>query len=270
MNWNASSDSGIGHGWETKGNLYDGLGNGLPPSDKGQGEYDDYDQWFQTVMPGKDPMATGLDWNTWHGKPYVYPEYYHPTAWLGRQGVAHLESFAREQQEAHLAGQEASPFFLKWSAHRPHSPYDPPARLLNASYARDTFPKIRLCAPDGKTSDPTCWDDRFYGGDGHPEGCGPTTDAWCGHMPENETVVSRHAYYASLEFVDEQVGSILDTLEKTGLINNTFVLWTADHGDGQGTHNHWRKGYPYEFSAHVPLMVRWPDDENLVGGAGSA
>ena len=89
-------------------------------------------------------------------------------------------------------------------------------------------------------------------------------------MPENETVVSRHAYYASLEFVDEQVGSILDTLEKTGLINNTFIFWTADHGDGQGTHNHWRKGYPYEFSAHVPLMVRWPDDENLVGSAGSA
>ena len=50
------------------------------------GEYDQYDQWFQTQKPGADPQATldGLDgdgWNGWHGRPYVYEEYYHPTAW---------------------------------------------------------------------------------------------------------------------------------------------------------------------------------------------
>jgi len=42
-------------------------------------------------------------------------------------------------------------------------------------------------------------------------------------------------------------------------LENTFILWTADHGDGQSDHWHWRKGYPYEFSAHVPMIIRWPE-----------
>jgi len=36
-------------------------------------------------------------------------------------------------------------------------------------------------------------------------------------------------------------------------------LWTSDHGDGQGDMFHWRKGYPYEFSAHIPMLLRWPE-----------
>ena len=36
---------------------------------------------------------------------------------------------------------------------------------------------------------------------------------------------------------------------------NTFILFTADHGDGQGDHYHWRKGFPYEFSSHIPMIL---------------
>ena len=51
----------------------------------------------------------------------------------------------------------------------------------------------------------------------------------------------------------------MSTLKEQNLLENTFVFFTSDHGDGQGTHHHWRKGYPYEFSAHVPLVMRWPE-----------
>jgi len=64
--WNATTNEGIAHGFKTR-SIYDGLGNGLPSSNDTNG-FDTYDQWFQKQMPGKDPMATGLDWNTWHGK----------------------------------------------------------------------------------------------------------------------------------------------------------------------------------------------------------
>lgn len=37
------------------------------------------------------------------------------------------------------------------------------------------------------------------------------------------------------------------------------MIWLSDHGDGQGDHYLWRKGYPYECSSHVPLIVRWPE-----------
>ena len=71
--WNATSDSGVAHGYaETV--LYDGLGSWDAKSPHHwNGEYDNYDRYFQSVMPGKDPQATldGLDgngWNTWHGR----------------------------------------------------------------------------------------------------------------------------------------------------------------------------------------------------------
>ena len=47
-------------------------------------------------------------------------------------------------------------------------------------------------------------------------------------------------------------------LTETEMLEHTYILWSADHGDGQEDHYHWRKGFPYEFSAHVPLLFRWP------------
>ena len=83
-------------------------------------------------------------------------------------------------------------------------------------------------------------------------------------MPTVNATVSRRAYYASIAFVDEQVGAIYQVLKNTSLLENTYIIWSADHGDGQGDHYHWRKGYPYEFSAHVPFLLRWPTSANDV------
>lgn len=192
--------------------------------------FDDYDQWFQKLMPGKNPLATGLDWNTWHGKAYIYDEYYHPTAWLGRRVSNFILNYS-----------DPRPFFIKASFHRPHSPYDPPARVLNATLAADLPPMVV-----GKG-----WDEKF-------RNCGGGKDAWCGQKPADQTEMSRRCYHASVSFVDEHVGVILSALKKKNLFENTFILFTADHGDGQSDHWHWRKGYPYEFSSHVPMIVRWP------------
>ena len=260
--WNATSDSGISHGY-LQTTLYDGLGSWKPGKtpQSWDGEYDDYDRWFAAQMPGKDPSATldGLDgdgWNGWHGRAFVYEERLHPTAWVGARAVAFLK--------AHNASADP-PFLLKVSFHRPHSPYDPPQRLLDAIRAADLHPMAR-CAPvelGGGSSSPssTCWSERFRGNvsAGDPPGCEVTPDAWCGAMPDGAGTLGRRAYLASVAFVDEQVGHIYDALVTTSLLETTFVLWTSDHGDGQGDHYHWRKGYPYEFSAHVPMLLRWPD-----------
>ena len=81
-------------------------------------------------------------------------------------------------------------------------------------------------------------------------------------MPEGDAILARRSYRASVMFVDEQIGKILDALDARGLSNSTTVLFTADHGDGQGDHNLWRKGYPYELSSHVPFLLRWPSSRN--------
>lgn len=71
------------------------------------------------------------------------------------------------------------------SFHRPHSPYDPPARVLNAT-TEAMLPTVQL-AEDG-------WDSVFHGGEGYPPGCGPKdAQAWCGLMPAAEQQLGRRS-----------------------------------------------------------------------------
>ena len=63
---------------------------------------------------------------------------------------------------------------------------------------------------------------------------------------------ARHAYYGMVSFVDSKVGTLLDTLEKIGVLDNTVVVFTADHGDMLGERGMWYKFNPYEQS-----MTSW-------------
>ncbi len=67
------------------------------------------------------------------------------------------------------------------------------------------------------------WDLVFNGQPGSPPGC-MGTDAWCGEMPEALTNVSRRAYYANIQFVDEWIGNIIQALNETGQLNNTLYV----------------------------------------------
>mmetsp|Transcript_34311 Transcript_34311/g.80244 ORF Transcript_34311/g.80244 Transcript_34311/m.80244 type:complete len:582 (+) Transcript_34311:104-1849(+) len=256
--WNHTADAGVPHGFQHT-LVYDGLDGFRHGS--ATNENDDYDKWFREEMPGADPTPTprGYDrWNGWRARAYQYSEELHPTAWTGRAAVKFLRDYI------HNGTVEKPPFLLKVSFHRPHSPYDPPQRLLDMVSEED-LPPMHLCraAQEGKlvenVSPGDAWCLRFRGEHGDPAGCGPTSvDAWCGKMPDEEVKKTRRAYLASLRFVDEQIGLILGELRHGGLLENTWILFTSDHGDGQGDMYHWRKGYPYEFAAHVPMILRWP------------
>lgn len=68
----------------------------------------------------------------------------------------------------------------------------------------------------------------------------------------------RAAYYGLVTFVDEQIGGILDALEESGLAENTFVLFTGDHGDMLGERGLWWKSSFLEGSARVPMVCSFP------------
>ena len=55
------------------------------------------------------------------------------------------------------------------------------------------------------------------------------------------------------------MGRILAYLKDRGLDQNTIVIFTADHGDLMGEHRRHNKGMPYEGSAKVPFVIRWPE-----------
>lgn len=194
----------------------------------------DYRQWFRQEAPDSNPDATGLGWNEYAAKPYALPERLHPTRWTGDTAVEFLQGYKGEE-----------PFFLKVSFARPHSPYDPPERFWKL-YENADLPKAVV----GK------WAER------HAQGARATgkplpKDTWRGDLGEAQVRRSRQGYYGSVTFIDEQVGRILDALEKRGWLENTLILFTGDHGDMTGDHHLWRKTYAYEASARIPMLARW-------------
>ncbi len=66
------------------------------------------------------------------------------------------------------------------------------------------------------------------------------------------------AYFASVSFVDEQVGRVLDELEALGLADETVVVFTSDHGYHLGEHGFWQKLSLHEEATRIPLVVAGP------------
>jgi arylsulfatase A-like enzyme len=67
-----------------------------------------------------------------------------------------------------------------------------------------------------------------------------------------------HGYFACVSYVDTQVGRVFETLDRTGLAENTIVVIWGDHGWKLGEHGMWGKHTPFELDARVPMMIRAP------------
>ena len=65
-------------------------------------------------------------------------------------------------------------------------------------------------------------------------------------------------YYASVQFMDKQVGRVLDELDRLGLRDSTAVVFTSDHGYHLGEHTFWQKTNLHEEVIRVPLMISAP------------
>jgi choline-sulfatase len=70
---------------------------------------------------------------------------------------------------------------------------------------------------------------------------------------------ARHAYYAMISYVDNKVGKLLRSLEKTGLEKNTIIIFTGDHGEMMGERGMWFKQTFFEWSSKIPLVISTPE-----------
>ena len=231
MHWNPQRN---GHGFE--GLLLDESGRVEDPY-----FVSDYRQWFRQHAPGSDPDATGLGWNAHGARVYRLAEELHPTYWTGEMACQFIHRY-----------DDSRPLFLKVSFARPHSPYDPPQRLLDLYKDRPVPPRAvgDWCGRYAQQLDPD------------------TADPSAAHANFGETYAqnSKRYYYANVTFIDEQVGRIVDELKRKGMYDNALILFVSDHGDMMGDHHHWRKTYPFEGSVHVPYLVKWPMAENVRPG----
>jgi choline-sulfatase len=69
---------------------------------------------------------------------------------------------------------------------------------------------------------------------------------------------ARHAYYGSISYVDELIGTVLDALTRSRMIDNTVVIFCSDHGDMLGERGLWYKMSFYDWSARIPFMMAGP------------
>ena len=169
-------------------------------------------------------------WNAYDARAFPYPERLHRTRWVGRTAVNFLRTYDRRQ-----------PFFLKVSFLPPHSPYIPPERLMR-EYMDAGLPEA-FRAP---------WSEKY-----RPRS-GTGLDIWHGDLGAEQVRRSRAGYYGQVTYVDEQIGQILEELDARGLMEETLIVYTSDHGDMLGDHFMWRKCQPYQSSVRIPMLMRWP------------
>lgn len=79
-----------------------------------------------------------------------------------------------------------------------------------------------------------------------------------GALSEERARLLRHGYFASVSYIDAQIGRLLDELDRSGLARNTIVVLWGDHGWKLGEHSGWGKMTNYEVDTRVPLMLRAP------------
>ena len=65
------------------------------------------------------------------------------------------------------------------------------------------------------------------------------------------------AYYTSVEFLDRNIGIVLDMLEKLGLVDDTLVIYIGDHGYLLGHHGRFEKHCLFLEAIRAPLIIRW-------------
>jgi choline-sulfatase len=78
-------------------------------------------------------------------------------------------------------------------------------------------------------------------------------------VPEDHAIRARTAYYALVTRMDKMIGQILDKLEERGLLENTLIVYSSDHGDQIGERGLWWKHTFYEESVKIPMILSWPD-----------
>jgi arylsulfatase A-like enzyme len=81
--------------------------------------------------------------------------------------------------------------------------------------------------------------------------------------PRSEYAVKKHIqeYYAVISHLDEQVGKIIDQLENEKMLDNTYVIFTSDHGLAVGQHGLIGKQSLYDHSIRVPMIISGPEIE---------
>lgn len=151
---------------------------------------------------------------------------------LTNHAIRLIEDYARQQE----------PWFLCVSFPGPHDPY-----VATAEYAARYHPaQVRL---------PVSFEDTLRDKPNAYRRLRQTYEA----MTREHYARAITCYWAFITYLDDQVGRILEALDRTDQAGETLVLFLSDHGDMMGAHGLFTKGMmSFEENYHVPFIIRWP------------
>ncbi len=135
------------------------------------------------------------------------------------------------------------PFFLAVGFFRPHTPYVAPRSPYFGHYPEAEMPVVSGVKEDQADI---------------------PAPALASYKKEQDQLTddlrrqALQAYYASISFMDAQVGRVMAALDRLGLAENTLIVFTSDHGYQLGEHGLWQKQSLFEESARVPLLMVAP------------
>ena len=199
----------------------------------------------QSQVIGPDPgyWRSGLDKAKhtdprWHAIWDFGPQSYDETEFTDHI----IASWAAER----LGEKRGKPFFLSVGFYRPHVPFFPPARV-HATFADVKLPPVK----------PDDWDDI-------PAAAAKLTltnpkiptHEWM--KQDGRWLEAVHCYLACIKWTDEQVGRLLDALDKGPNADDTIIVLFSDHGYHLGEKQRWEKFSLWERTTHVPLIVSVP------------
>jgi choline-sulfatase len=172
----------------------------------------------------------------WDATPMPLPLDAYIDAWHGAEAVRWIESYDRSE-----------PFFLFVGFPGPHDPWDAPQPAV------DWYDDVEISMP-GSTCRPTL------------DGTGRYRALLESFMWLSDTTTMtddairgmRRAYSADVSIIDAAVGRIVTALESAGFLDNTWFLYTSDHGEMGGNHGMMSKCVLYEPAVRVPLIIRPP------------
>lgn len=148
-----------------------------------------------------------------------------------------------------MAKKDSKPFFFYLAFNAPHDPRQSPQEYL------DKYPVSDVKVPENFL---TAYPHREVMKSPHS-----LRDEKLAPMPrtEHSVKVARREYFALITHLDAQIGRVLETLEKNGQRENTYIVFTADHGLGCGRHGLLGKQNMYDHSIRVPYVLVGPEVE---------
>jgi len=196
------------------------------------GVVDDYEDFLtREGFPGL-AHSHGLSVNGYEVRPWPLPEQCHPTNWITTQ----MMRFIKRRDPTR-------PGFWYLSYTHPHPPLAPLRDYLR-SYESLPVPSVPIGA----------WS--------RDEAQLPGLLLVARHRyqvyNDNAAAQAVRAFYALCSHIDHQLRLVLGTLREEGLLDDTVILFTSDHGDMLGAHGGWAKRLFYEPSARVPMIVLGP------------